>query len=339
VNWSLGQRAGLQRLTARVAQLDSALRIGADADPIAGNTRMELAGGDTTGTAGRAGANPIRMRVTDSSGVALDGVLVRWSALDGGIVSGEARTDSLGVASATWTFGPRAGRQRLLAQVGNPRAITPLTIVGQALPGAPAAITLEGGQGQRGTSGKVLAKAVAVTARDDQGNPVPGIAVVPLPAKGSGTADSAVTDARGRAALRWTLGTAVGEQSLVVRIAGVDSALRVRATAGPAAAAKITLKELPGKAGIAEQRLQATVVDAYGNPVPGVALALSASSGRLASSRVRSDSSGRATIGWTPVGQTAAPKLTVRLVSGTVQATHPLRSPPTVRTAAAKPGG
>ena len=339
VNWILGKRAGLQQLTARVAQLDSVLRVGADADPVPGNTRVELAGGDTTGTAGRAVASPIRMRLTDSSGVALDGVPVRWRALDGGSVAGEARTDSLGIASATWTLGPRAGWQRLLAQVGNPRAIAPLTIIGQARPDAPAAITLEGGQGQRGTSGKVLGKAIAVTVRDIHGNPVPGITVVPLPDKGSGTADSAVTDPRGRAALRWTLGTAVGEQSLLVRVADVDSGLRVRATAGPAAAAKITIRALPAKAGATEQRLQATVVDAYGNRVPGAALAITATGGRLATSKVRSDSSGRAAIGWTPVGTAAEPKLTVKLVGGSIQTTHALKSSPVVRAAAARTGG
>ncbi|MDH4131024.1 MAG: Ig-like domain-containing protein [Gemmatimonadota bacterium] len=337
VHWSLGPRAGLQQLVARVAQLDSALRVAADADPVPGDTRMEFAAGDTTGVAGRATASPIRVRVADSSGLALTGVPVRWSALDGGSVSGGGRTDSLGIASANWTFGPRAGRQRLLAQVGNPRAIPPLTIVGQTRPDIPAAITLEAGQAQRGTSGKVLGRAIVVSVRDVHGNPVPGITVVPRPGKGSGTADSAVTDPRGRASLRWTLGTATGEQSLLVRVADVDSGLKVRATAGPAAAAKITLKELPGKAATAEQRLQATVADAYGNPVPGVALAITASSGRLAANRVRSDSSGRAAIGWTPAGTTAEPKLTVKLVGGSVQATHTLHPPVAARAAAGKP--
>jgi hypothetical protein len=290
VTWGLSPRAGVQRLTARVAQVDSALLVSAEADPVPGNIRMEILDGDTTGTAGAALRTPIRMRLTDSSGVALDGVPVRWAALDGGSATGDARTDSLGVALARWTFGPHAGRQQLLAQVGNPRAIPALRIAGYALAGDPAALTLEGGQGQRGRAGKPLAKSVVVTVRDRQGNPVAGVTVLPVPDKRSGSADSVVTDLRGRAALRWILGTTAGAQSLRLRIAEVDSGLSVHANAGPAEPASITIRELSGKkpAGVAQQRLQANVLDAYGNAVGGVALTIIASSGRLAASRVRS---------------------------------------------------
>ncbi len=326
VSWSLGQRAGLQQLSARVAGIDSVLRIGADADPVAGNLRMELLGGDTTGTAGAAGASPIRIRLTDSAGVALDGLPVRWSALDGGAVAGQARTDSLGLASAEWTFGPRAGRQRLLAQVGNPRTIAPLSIVGVALAGAGVAIGLDGGDQQRGTVGKPLGKPVTVVVRDGRGNPVPGVTVTPAPDKGGGGAVPAVTDARGRAALRWTLGTAAGEQVLRVRIAAVDSVLRVHASAQAAPPARISIRDLPGKTGSTQQRLQATVLDAHGNPVPGVYLAVTAVGGRLAESRVRSDSTGRAAIGWTPLKARAESRLVVRLIGGSLQATHVLRA-------------
>jgi adhesin/invasin len=285
---------------------------------------MELIGGDTTGTAGLAGASPIRVRVTDSAGVALDGVPVRWSAPDGGSVVGPERTDSLGLASAEWTFGPRAGRQRLLAQVGNPRTALPLGITGVALPGAPAAITLDGGQGQRGIVGTPLGKPVIVTVRDSRGNPVPGVTVTPVPDKGGGAAEPGTTDARGRAALTWTLGTGAGEQVLWVRLAAVDSVLRVRATAGAALPARISIRALPGKAGVTEQRLEASVVDAHGNPVPGVYLAVSAGSGRLAATRVRSDQAGRAAIGWTPAKPGAESRLTVRLIGGNLKATHAL---------------
>ena len=337
LHWSLSPRAGLQRLTARVVQVDSVLLVSAEADPIPGNTRMEILDGDTTGTAGVALGSPIRMRLTDSSGVALDGVPVRWAALNGGSVAGDARTDSLGVALARWTFGPHAGRPQLMAQVGDPRAIPALRIAGYALAGAPAAITLEGGQGQRGRAGKPLARAVAVTVRDRHGNPVAGVTVLPVPDKRSGSADSVVTDLRGRAVLRWTLGTAAGAQLLRLQMAEADSGLWVRAIAGPAEPASITLRKLPGKkaAAAAEQRLQANVLDAYGNAVGGVSLAITASGGRLTASRVRSDDSGHAAISWTPARSAAEQRLTVRVVGGSVQATHSVRPSPSEPVAAA----
>jgi len=325
VSWSLGPRAGLQHLRARVGGLDSVLRIVADADPVPGNLRMERIGGDTTGPVGGAGS-PIRIRLTDSAGVALDGVPVRWSALDGGAVVGQVRTDSMGLASAEWTFGPRAGRQRLLAQVGNPRTIAPLSINGVAEPGAPAILVLDGGDRQRGTVGKPLGKPVTVSVRDSRGNPVPGVSVTPMAEKGSGEVAAAITDARGRAALQWTLGTAAGTQGLRVRLPLVDSGLRVLALAQPAQPARISVRELPPRGGAGEQRLQATVHDVHGNPVPGVYLALTAASGRLTEQRVRSDSAGRATIGWTPLKGKPESRLVVRLIGGSLQATHALRA-------------
>ena len=63
----------------------------------------------------------VRLRVTDSSGVALSGVRVSWNALENGSVDGSARTDAGGIAEATWTLGRRAGAQRLLVQIGNAR--------------------------------------------------------------------------------------------------------------------------------------------------------------------------------------------------------------------------
>ncbi|MEO8636723.1 MAG: Ig-like domain-containing protein [Gemmatimonadales bacterium] len=339
VNWSLGPQAGLQRLTAQVAQLDSVVSVTADADPTPGNVRLELADGDSTGTVGLAPSAPIRVRLTDSSGIALEGVPVRWTVLDGGSVIAEARTDSLGVASARWSFGPRAGRQRLLAQVGHHRTIPALRINGYAIAGDPVAITLEGGQGQHGVVGRPLVSEVVLTVRDRHGNPVAGVTLIPKPATGSGSADSLVTDLRGHGALRWTLGTSAGTQSLRVTAEAVDSALWVRASASPGAPVRITIRELPAKksAVITGQRLQASVVDAYGNPVRGVILAISASSGRLASSRVRSDDSGRAAISWQPGKSAAEQRLTVRLVGGKIQATHALHPVPSAPVATATP--
>ncbi len=333
VSWILSGRAGPQQLVARVAQIDSIVRIGADADPVAGNTRMEQIGGDTTGAAGLALPGAIRVRVTDSAGIALYGVPVRWTALDGGSAAGEGRTDSLGVAAAHWTLGPRAGRQRLLAQVGNPRTIPVFGIVARALPGAPAALALESGGGQSGVVGKPLAKAITVAVRDGKGNPVPGVTILTAPGNGSLGDDPPVTDLRGRAVLHWTLATAAGEQALRLHLAERDTGLVLRATAQPAEPASITIREIPGKknTSAAEHRLQASVVDAYGNPVRGVSLTVTATSGKLTSARLRSDDSGRVAIGWSPARSATEQRLTVRVVGKALQAVHALRPGPSAQ--------
>jgi hypothetical protein len=105
--WSLGARAGAQRLFARVATLDSALTVIAYADPVAANTRIEVLG-DSLRAPVASELRAVQVRVTDTLGVALASVRVAWSALDGGIVAGSALTDSAGTATARWTLGRRA---------------------------------------------------------------------------------------------------------------------------------------------------------------------------------------------------------------------------------------
>jgi adhesin/invasin len=324
--WTLGTRPGRQRLVARVEGVDSALVVVAEADPVPANTRIER---DSTlaGPVGEGLDDTVTVRISDSTGAALPDVPVSWTALDGGAVETLApRTDSLGHAAALWTLGPRAGRQRLRFQAGNPRTLPPVTLTAVAEAGAPARIVVVSGQDQRGVAGQPLAKAVVVAVRDAHGNPVRDAEIVARPAHGT-VADSALTtDAEGRAAVQWSLGRAAGVQRLEVRATEVDSTLRVTARGRPGAAANIAFRNPPARATAGTPvRLAALVTDAYGNPVPDALVVFAAGAGALSATRVMSDTAGAAATRWTPPAAAGAPSLTATIRGTAISATHSVR--------------
>lgn len=324
--WTLGPRPGRQRLVARVEELDSALVVTAEADPLRANTRVEPDSAPT-GRVAEALPDPIAVRVTDSAGAALADVPVTWTALDGGAVESlGARTDSLGQAAARWTLGPRTGRQRVRVQVGNPRTFPPVIITTAAMAASAAALAVVGGQGQRGTVGRPLAKAVVVAVRDARGNPVPGATVLARPKQGT-VADSALTtDAEGRAAVQWSLGRSAGAHRLELRAAGVDTTLVVTARARPGAAANLAFRSPPARATVATAvRLVAGVTDAYGNPVADALVVFAAGAGTLSATRVMSDTTGAAATRWTPSAALGEQALSATLRGTTIKATHAVR--------------
>jgi type IV secretory pathway protease TraF len=173
----------------------------------------------------------VQVRVTDTLGVALASVRVAWSALDGGIVAGSALTDSAGTATARWTLGRRAGGQRLLLHVGDPRLIPATTVRATAEARAPHVLLLRAGDKQSATAGKALAKPIVVQVLDSLGNPVEGASLRTVAAAGTAHDTVVTTDATGRATMRWTLGSKTGAQRLDVRLSGTKARLAVSATA------------------------------------------------------------------------------------------------------------
>lgn len=326
VGWTLGPRPGPQRLLARVEALDSVLVAMAEADPARANTRFEI---DSTTLQGRVADSlaVVGIRVTDSTGAALADVPVAWAARDGGAADGlVARTDSLGFAYARWTLGPKAGRQRLRVQVGNPRTLPPATLSAVAIAAAPAALAVVSGQGQRAVAGQPLPKAVIVVVRDAFGNPVPDASLTVRPAQGTVTDSALATDSSGRAALRWSLGRTGGVHRLEVRAAGVDSVLVVTARARAGSAANVAFRTPPARATAGTPaRIAAAVTDGYGNPVPDVLVVFAAGAGRLSVSRVMTDTSGVAATRWTPGVGGGDQSLTATVRGTAIKATHAVR--------------
>lgn len=206
VYWRLGDFPGRQRLVAAVDGLDSAATAVAEAEPVAANTRFMLLHDAQQGPIATKLAEPVGIRLTDSSGRPLVDVPVRWERLDSGTVSATAsRSDSLGEAEATWVLGPVAGRQRLRVSVGNGRLVKPALIRASAAPGPATSIRVAAGSAQHGAAGSLLPKPIALRIYNAAGNPVPSVRVA-LTLTGGTVPDSApTTDSLGYVEAEWTL--------------------------------------------------------------------------------------------------------------------------------------
>jgi hypothetical protein len=334
-SWTLSRRPGRQQLLVNVEGLDSGAVVIAEADPIPANTRVEQAAADLRGPAGSALPEPVAIRVADTAGVALTDLPVSWIALDLGAVEplGD-RTDSLGGARARWTLGPKTGPQRLRVQVGNPRSMPPTTLTASALAGAPAVMAVVSGDKQEGTVGTVLRRPVVVRVTDVNGNPVEAASVAAAPTAGIVGDATMTTDARGQAAISWTLGRQAGGQRLALSVGERGIAASVTARAAPGAAANVEIQAPPsaGTAGRAlPKTITALVTDAYGNPVPDVLTLFTVSAGTVSAARVMTNDKGLAPTRWTlgpktgPHTLTAAVRGTAAKTALTVQAAAPRR--------------
>jgi hypothetical protein len=307
--WTLGGDPGRQTLFASVENVDSALAIVAEADPIASNTRAAAIVERLRARAGEVLADSVGVRITDSTGRALADVPVRWTALDGGTIEALApRTDSVGVAHARWTLAKRTGTQRVRVQVGSGatgggQSIAPVTIIADALAGMPSAMEVVNGDGQRAPAGSTLPKSIAIRVVDASGNGAADVAVVLSPSGGS-LPDTAIrTDSAGIARTRWTLGHSAGEYALAVHVDGIKKLLKVSARATPAKAANLSFDDVPSPASdkstrAKTRRLAAVVTDIYGNPVPDAPVTFAVKSGAVTPARAVTDAKGRVSLRW-----------------------------------------
>ena len=322
-NWTLGLYPGRQTLLASVENVDSALAIQAEADPVAANTRVAALTDSLSGHAGEELADTVSIRVTDSAGRVLGDIPVRWSVLDGGSIQAtDSRTDSLGVAKARWTLSRKTGIQRVRAQVGAAPGlgIPPVTIAAAALAGAPAGIVVSGGDGQRAAAGAELPKTLVLRVVDENGSGVSG-ALLALAPSGGTLADSALTaDSLGYARTRWTMGHSAGEYTLAVHVDGVKQLVKLVAHAVPAAPANLAFDDVPADRHPREpakaKRLIAIVTDVYGNPVPDARVNFTVKSGTVTPARTVSDGKGRASLTW-KLGTKAGEQVLTGTVRGT----------------------
>ncbi len=330
--WTLGAHAGRQRLVIAAAGVDSAVTVIAESDPVPANTRIKAAREVPAGRAGAALAEPVGVRVTDSTGAAEADVPVAWTALDDGTIEAlAARTDSVGEAWARWTLGPRAGAQHARVQVGNARAVPAFTLTANALAETPAGASIVSGGGQQARVGAALKQPVVVLLKDHNGNPVAGAAIHVTAREGSVNDTMPVADDHGRVHIQWMLGTKSGDQQLELA-AGAGSPLAVHAKALPLAPANVEIAALPSSGPAAHalpKAVVATVTDAYGNVVSDVQVVFNATGGSPNPSRVMTDAKGQAATHWT-LGSAAGDETITAVVkgtgvsaSGTVRATKP----------------
>ena len=330
--WTAGDRPGRERLTVKAEGLDTTLTAVLEVEPVAANTRLTLTDSVGQGRVRDSLPSPVAVRITDSVGRPLADVPVTWTALDGGVVTALApRSDSAGVARARWTMGSHAGRARLSVGVGNGRLVPPLVVSTTAIAGAPATIIIVGGQGQRGTAGHTLAGAVLAQVLDADRNPVAGQRIVVTPGGGE-VADSApASDARGTIRVRWTLDRKAGTERLKFGVQGTTIFAAADATGLPGAAENLAFEGAPTAATRGPVRVTALVTDAFGNPVPKVALKATPSGGTVLPTHVITDERGRGSFTWTLGATPGELRLAVRGLGveahGALVVTHLVAAP------------
>ena len=327
--WTLAGIPGRQSLTVSAEGVANHTIVTAEAEPVGANTRLAQVNENLEGAAGEALPDPVMVRVTDSSGVALADVPVAWSVDDdGSIVASESRTDSLGEARGRWTLGSRSGVHRAYVQVGNPRAVPRFVVRATALAGKAATVTLVPVPKREGSVSKVLKPLVELQVLDRAKNPVPGVSVALLPVHGSVDDSVQTTDSTGRVLISWTLGRTAGLHRMSARVEGVTRPVEISARARPAAPANLAFVEpKPGTGNRAVQSLDADLTDAYGNPVADQPVVFSSRSGSVSPARVMTDARGRAHTRWTPASKVGERTLVAAVKGTDARATFVLKSP------------
>lgn len=218
-SWTMGERPGTNRLRVSIRGVEAVV-VGVEAGPGPPSV-LERVGPDPqpVRVASVVPSLPV-LRVSDRFGNPVPGVRVRFEASPGGQISvPEVVTDGAGRAPPpTWTLGPRAGPQALLARVDG---VGFQNIPVEALPGPPTQAEWATPPGQRVEVGLFLPHPPEVRVTDAWGNGIPDIPVDFLVLGGGGVLEGVQerTDGSGAARVeRWYLGPVPGENRLEARV-------------------------------------------------------------------------------------------------------------------------
>jgi hypothetical protein len=183
------------------------------------------------------------------------------------------------------------------------------------------------------SAGLPLATSPTFVVKDHDGNPLSGVPVTVTVSAGGGSLVNAPTksSAPSTSVGTWTLGHTIGLNSLTIAVSGVTSAV-MSVTSLPGSPAKIVATTPTNLAGVVGQPIGAPIVaslqDAFGNTVSGVALTVTVGAGGSSVPTVTTDAAGTATI----------PTWTLGTIKGTQTLTLALGSTSVVFSAAAAAG-
>ena len=309
-NWTLGERAGTQRITASATGLTS-IDFTATARAGAPSTIATNGGTGQSVVVGTAVLTPPAVIVKDRFTNPVPGVFVVFTIASGGgtIVGNAVTTNSAGIAAVTsWTMGTTVGANTLTA-LALTSGITgnPVTFSATATAGAAARLTAVGSTSLAGTVFRALTPVPQVKVTDASGNAVAGAAVTFTGSAGSVVVGgSKTTDAAGLASPDgWALGTATGSYTLTAAASGVTSATFTAAASADVANSMSIVSgnsqsALAGRPVAIEPSVK--VVDVHNNAVAGIEVLFEVASGggTAVGRRVTTNAQGTATVGgWT----------------------------------------
>lgn len=271
-------------------------------------------GGSQTTTVGTAFATQVGLRVADAYDNPVPGVAVTLTgpASGAGITSSpiSLSTDAAGSAATTVTANHTPGAYAVTVHAAG--VATDSTFNLTNTPGTAVTVEVVSGSGQRATVAAAFTAPLVALARDTFGNPVPGTTIsftapgTPETATLSAPDDTA--DATGQGSVTATASTASGSYQISATIAGGgsttftltnDADAPASITAAPTASPQQMTVLLAFTSPLA-----VTVLDQYGNPVPGAQVTY-ASTGTTASAGLSSGSATTDTTGVASVIATA----------------------------------
>lgn len=273
-----------------------------------GIAAVHLAAGEgQSATVGSELPDPLVAQLLDAFGEPLAGQVVNFRVTTGGgsVFAGAAISDADGLVRERWTLGTGAGPQQVEVRAIDSQgaAVTYAAFDAVAVAGPAVAVSIVSGHGQTAAQLQPLPLRVQAAIRDRYGNAVAGT-LVSFDA-GAGTASPAAveSDVLGEASTQWTLGTALGAQTLIASVAG-GHAVAFGADATQAApTAPVSVQMISGDAQTLAQHtllvnaLTVKLVDVLGNGVPGagVDFAAAGESGYVRPVTVATNAAGFAT--------------------------------------------
>lgn len=226
--WTLSNRSGTQRVRAQVGVTRAVppIILTAYAAPGAASTAWVVAGNTQTGRVGAPLPKKVAIKVVDRAGNPVPSAVVLFAPVRGAVSDSAVMADSSGVARVAWTLDREPGAHSMSVRIEGLER--PLIVNATARPGAAAAIELTPREAV-GSPGKVLAGGVQARVTDEFGNVVRGATVLFKASAGALSPARVVTDEKGVAKTKWTLGSSVADQSLVARVRGSEASARLAA--------------------------------------------------------------------------------------------------------------
>ena len=184
------------------------------ADAATAEKMVIVSGNDQSAAAGTALPAELVIKVEDSKGKPVAGVVVDFAAKSGTLSARKATSNAKGEVAVKLTLGSTAGTEDVTVTSSGLKS---LKLVETSTPGAAASLAIASGNAQTGNAGSALAAPLVVTATDAHGNAVPGATVTFTVARGGGSVGSATatTSASGEAQTTLTLGSTAGTNSVV----------------------------------------------------------------------------------------------------------------------------
>jgi hypothetical protein len=222
--WTLARKTGPQRLRAQVGVASGLgippVTITATALAGAAAAIVVTSGDGQHAAAGTELPKSVVLRVVDENGSAVGGAVLTLAPSGGIVADSVLSTDSLGHARTRWTMGHSAGDYALAVHVDGVKKL--LRVTARATPAAAANLAFDDAPREKRSRETVKQKKLFAVVTDVYGNPVPDARVNFKVKSGTVTPARVVSDAKGRAALTWKLGSAPGEQTLIGVVRGTD---------------------------------------------------------------------------------------------------------------------